>query len=161
MVTLQGAKVLPGPPVRFRIPDGSPFYGESVLWRGRTDPRAVECWFLGATFRVQRAGGLDGVYTLQAGCTPNAAEVWDVNGDWRNGTVFYLTAYAPPYPRGLPSTWGYIYAARLLIDGAVSSHGDFYAATGPDEDLTNFGLTFPSLPSSSAIITANLYYQHQ
>lgn len=160
MPTLQGLKLVGGTGVSFTVPDGSPHVGESTVWRDRQSSGTVELWFLGATFVFQRTGGANGVYSLQSGASPNAAEISDANSNWVDGTNFYLSAAFSPFPRGLPPTNGYVYAVRVSDTGQNIAFADFLAVSG-NSDVSSFYLRFLNQPSSSFTFTVRLYYQHQ
>ena len=160
MPTLQGLKLVGGTGVSFTVPDGSPFPGQSTIWRDRQSAGTVELWFLGATFVFQRTGGANGAYVLQSGSSINAAEISDANSNWVDGTNFYLTAAVAPFPRGLPPTNGYLYAVRVSDTGQNIAHADFLAASG-NSDVSSFYLRFLTQPSSLYTFTVQLYYMHQ
>lgn len=159
MVTVEGVKFGTSSPLTFSVPDASSYYGESTLWNDKDAADTVQLWFLGAKFVFTRTGGNDGTYTLEAGSTSNALEIYDEAFSYESGSTFRLTGAESPYPPGLPPTNVYNYAIRLTDTGQGLGYTNFTAVSG-DLDVTYFSVTFDEKPLSSYTFTLDLYYQH-
>lgn len=157
-VTVEGVKFGTSSPLTYGVPDASSYYGESTLWSDRTAAGTLELWFKGASFVFTRSGSADGTYTLQAGSTSNALEIFDEGFSWESSSRFVLTAAADPFPPGLPPTNNYNYIPVVSDTGQNITFSDFTCVSG-DSDVFYFNLTFDAKPLSTYTFTVDLYYQ--